>query len=389
MLLQQLLQRLTRRTTNDAAGGSPAYLVQGVATSEARRRRTLIWGTTALSALSVAPVFAHHLERGRESALGSTSHIGEICLVALHQMLAPVHTLFHVVLLLGLLYAIYDRVVYGRRTRWTLSQLEATVPVPGDVWWGAATAAGVDPSILRIVCGLPNPAFTVGWLKPRIYLASTLALQLSPEELTAVLAHEGAHVANRDPLRLSAYRFLACLFFWIPAFRRMTDDVVDETEVRADDAAAASAAGVRPLVLASALVSVASWVATTEARGTVTPSATSRLLPGAVGFSRRDLLSRRVRRLAGEAPPVVTHVTRRSMVAAVAALALVWTSGLMVAHPLAAQHVGYTSAVASRSGSSVGRSPTTVMDMDCTRHGGFALFHIFCPENPAPCPHDK
>lgn len=385
MLLQQLRRSTERRATSDATGGSPAYLVQDVATHEARRRRMLVWGTVALTALSVAPVFAHHLERGSESALGSTSHVGEICLVALHQMLAPVHTLFHIVLLLGLLYAIYDRVVYGRRTRLTLSQLEATVPVPGDVWWRAAAAAGVDPSILRIVGGLPNPAFTVGWLKPRVYLATTLALRLSPEELTAVLAHEGAHVANRDPLRLSAYRFLACTFFWIPAFRRMTDDVNDETEVRADDAAATSAAGVRPLVLASALVSVASWVAADESRGAVTP----RLLSGAVGFTSRDLLSRRVRRLAGEAAPVVTHVTRRSMAAAVAALALVWTSGLMVAHPLAAQHVGYTSAVASGSGSSAERSPTTIMDMDCTRHGGFALFHIFCPENPTPCPHGK
>ena len=345
----------------------------------------LIWGTVALTALSVAPVFAHHLERGKESALGSTSHIGEICLVALRQMLAPVHTLFHAILLVGLLYAIYDRVVHGRRTRWTLSQLKATIPAAGDVWCCAAQAVGVDPFVLRIVDGLPNPAFTVGWLKPRVYLASTLALMLSPDELSAVLAHEGAHVANRDPLRLSAYRFLACVFFWIPAFRRMMDDVIDETEVQADDAAAAAAAGVRPLVLASALLSVASWVAADESRGSVAP----RLLQGAVGFTSRDLLSRRVRRLAGEAPPVVTHLTQRSMVAAVAALTLLWTSGLIVAHPLAAQQMAHTSAQGLRSSASAGQSPTNVMDMDCTRHSGFALFHIFCPEDLTPCPHRR
>jgi Zn-dependent protease with chaperone function len=341
----------------------------------------LIWGTIALTTLSVAPVFAHHLERGKESALGSTSHIGEICLVALRQTLAPVHMLFHAVLLVGLLYAIYDRWVHGRRTRWTLSQLEATIPAAGDVWWCAAQAAGVDPSILRIVGGLPNPAFTVGWLKPRVYLASTLALRLSPDELSAVLAHEGAHVANRDPLRLSAYRFLACVFFWIPAFRRMMDDVIDDTEVQADDAAAASAAGVRPLVLASALVSVASWVATDEPRGEVT----SRLLHGTVGFTGRDLLSRRVRRLAGEAPPVVTHLTQRSTLAAVAALALLWASGLIVAHPLAAQQMAHTSAAGFQSSASTGWSPTNVRNMDCTRHSGFAQFHIFCPGDLTPC----
>ena len=375
---------LLKRMTSNAAGGSPAYLVRSVAALETRRRRTLIWATVGLSALSVAPVFAHHLDRGKESAIGSGSHIGEICLVAIHQTLAPIHTLFHVALLIGLVYAIYDRVICGRRTRLILSQLDAVIPTPGDVWWRAAMTAGVDPSVLRIVGGLPNPAFTVGWLNPRIYLASTLALRLSPDELNAVLAHEVAHVAKRDPLRLSAYRFLACLFFWIPAFRRMMDDVVDETEVKADDAAASASCGVRPLVLASALVSVAAWVAWDESRGL----ATAGLLPGAVGFTNCDLLSRRVRRLAGETPAVVTHVTRRSVLAAVAALVLVWTSGLMVAHPLAAQRVAHTSTATLRSSSSLERSPTTVMDMDRTRHDGFALLHTFCPEHPTRCPHD-
>lgn len=164
----------------------------------------------------------------------------------------------------------------------------------------------------------------------------------------------------------------------------MMDDVVDETEVEADDAAAASAAGVRPLVLASALVSVASWVAADGTRGATTVG----LLPGAVGFTSCDLLSRRVLRLAGEAPLVVTHVTRRSVLAAVAALVLVWTSGVMVAHPLAAQRPVHTSSPASRMSSSALPSTTTVVDMDCTRHSALALLHIFCPEHPTSCPHD-
>ncbi|MGI9091111.1 MAG: M56 family metallopeptidase [Gemmatimonadaceae bacterium] len=381
-----------RSRTCDAAGGRPAYLVDAVALCEARRRQTLVWGTVALAALSVAPVFAHHLERGSESVLGSTTNIGEVCLVALHQMLAPVHTLFHLVLLAGLIYAVYDRVVYARRTRWTLSQLEATVPTPGDIWWCAAEDAGIHPSILRIVDGLPNPAFTVGWLRPRVYLASALATTLSPDELSAVLAHEGAHVARRDPLRLSAYRFLACVFFWIPAFRRMADDVIDETEIQADDAAAGSATGVCPLVLASALVSVASWVASatdpTTASATLRGPVNTRLLPGAVGFAGRDLLARRVRRLAGEAVPVESHVTRRSVIAAVAALALVWTSGIIVAHPLAAQRVQSAYNVAGINVRSSGER-TSTMNMDCTRHGGFPLFHIFCLEDAMPCPHAR
>lgn len=361
------------------ATGRPAYLIDAVATREARRHRTLAWGTATLAGLSAAPVFAHHLERGSAGALGSVSYIGEFCLIALHQTLAPVHTLFHLALLGGLLYATCDRVVYARHTRWTLSRLDCTVAVAGDVWWRAATSAGIDPSILRIVDGLPNPAFTVGWFRPRIYLASELATKLAPAELGAVLAHEGAHVDRRDPLRLSAYRFLACAFFWIPAFRRLADDVADETEVQADDVAAGQAAGIGPLVLASALVSVASWIVSDASRGV----ASAAPLQGTVGFSSQYLLKRRVRRLAGEAAPVESHVTRRSVVAAVAALMLVWGSGIIVAHPLAAERVH--AAAATVSGSS-GERPS-MRDMDCMRHGGLALSHLLCPEDPARCPH--
>ena len=102
----------------------------------------------------------------------------------------------------------------------------------------AARAVGLDPAVLWVVRGLPNPAFTIGWIRPRIYVTSDLSRELNEGELRAVLAHEGAHVGRRDPLRLGLLRFLAHVVFWIPALRRLAADMADESEVQADDVAA-------------------------------------------------------------------------------------------------------------------------------------------------------
>ena len=51
------------------------------------------------------------------------------------------------------------------------------------------------------------------------------------------------------------HRILGCTLFWIPAFRRLAADMADEAEIDADDAAAAG----QPLVLASAILSLAAW----------------------------------------------------------------------------------------------------------------------------------
>lgn len=269
--------------------------------------------------LSVGPVFGHHFATGLEHGLAGKDHLGLLCLIALHEIVQPVHRLFHGLILAGLAYALFDRARATLRVRSALAPLEAVEPRGGDPFWMAAAAAGVDPRRVRVVGGLPIPAFTVGWLHPRIFVAESLAQDLTAPELEALLAHEGAHVARRDPLRLSALRFLALLLFWIPALRRLADDVADEAEVQADDYAARE----RPLALASAILKMAGW------RG-ADPD-----LESAVGFSqRRNLLDRRIRRLAGEDPPVESHVTRRSITAAFAALALVWISGAMMVHPL-------------------------------------------------------
>ena len=289
---------------------------------EQSHRRALLLGIAMLLVLSTSPLFAHHLALGAQVLMGGVDHVGAFCRSALYALLAPVHYGFHVVFVLGLAYAVWDRWRAHRTSARALQPLAASAPVAGEPIWRAAAEAGIDPSQVRIVDGLPCPALTVGTLRPVIYVAANLATELTSEELASVIAHEGAHLRRRDPLRLSLLRFLACTLFWMPALRRLADDMADEAEILADDSATRG----RPLVLATAILRLA------QPLGGPSWSSTG----AAVGFSRADLLERRIRRLAGEQVGAGTHLTRRSLFGALAALSLVWVSGLLMAQPLPA-----------------------------------------------------
>lgn len=343
--------------------GAP-YRPVALVAREDRHRRVVLLGFAALIVLSTSPVFGHHVAEEMDTLLAGQDHLGALCLTALHHLLAPVHYLFHVLIVVGLAYATWDRVRAWLTVRRTLAPLEAEAPEPDDAFGQAACAAGIDPRRLRVVSGLPNPAFTVGWFRPMVYVAAELIEWLTPDELAAVLAHERVHLARRDPLRLSVLRFLGRTLFWLPALHRLAADTADDAEITADDAAAAD----RPLVLASAILALATWR---------TPPALVRasvgISPGfSVGFYRQDLLDRRIRRLAGEAPPVVSHVTRRSIAGAALALGLVWASGVVMAHPLPSERADV---------------PT-----HCTHEGEWAFTHLFCLGSPfgtlrQECPH--
>lgn len=339
-----------------SAGTASRPCPKALVTREERRRRAVLVGFAALIVLSMSPIFGHHLAASMDTLLAGRDHLGALCLIALHHLLAPVHWIFHVLLIAGLTYATWDRARAWFTVRRALAPLASEPPRPGDLFWEAAQAAGLDPQRLRVVSGLPNPAFTVGWLHPVVYVAAELAEWLSTEELSAVLAHERAHLVRRDPLRLSVFRFLGHMLFWLPALERLAADAVDDAEIMADDAAAAG----QPLVLASAILALASWHM---------PPA---LINASTGFFRPDLLDRRIRRLAGEAPPVASHVTRRSLAGAALALGLAWTSGVMMAHPMP------------------GEQPGSVAH--CIHKGEWATSHLFCLGSPfgvlqAHCPH--
>lgn len=303
------------------SGHQFTHLASSLARREQSHRRAALLGIAALLVLSTSPVFGHHLTDSASALLAGRDHLWSICLVAAHLLLAPVHGLFHVLLFIGLAYAAWDRARAWRRVRYTLGALEWAQPRLGDAFDVAAQTAGLAPSDVRVVWGLPTPAFTTGWVRPKVFVAANLSTRLSSPELAAVFAHERAHVERRDPLRLSVLRFLGCVLFWLPALRRIAADLADEAEIEADDRAAHR----HPLVLASALLTLAGGESVVPAGATT---------PGFGGSGSPGLLERRVRRLVGGETALGTHVTRRSLGGAAAALALVWISGLVVTHPM-------------------------------------------------------
>lgn len=337
-----------------------SYLTRSLAAREEAHRRLTLVAIGLLIVLSTSPVYVHHVFAFSDATLlAGLDHVGALCVTALHLLFLPVHRVFHIVILAGGLYAAWDRLRAWLAMRDTLALLEQRAPAPGDRFWIAASAAGIDPHRIRVVDALPNPAFTVGLLTPRVYLSAELAHCLTSEQLEAVVAHEAAHVARRDPLRIFLLRLLACTVFWLPALRRLAEDMNDEAEIRADDAAVRG----RPLVLASAILALSE-------RHVAGPPP-----PTAIGFQRDDLLERRVRRLAGEESPVKSHVTRNTIAAASLALSMVWVSGIIVAHPLpyGTDHAGHAA--------------------HCEHEDESAIQHLFClglpfaPTRLSTCPH--
>jgi beta-lactamase regulating signal transducer with metallopeptidase domain len=336
------------------------------------RRQLLLLTISSLTLLATIPVVGHHAIGSGATLLEGRDNIGDLCLIALHIILAPVHSGFHLALIVGVLYATADRIRARVSLHRGIARLPLTEPDPHGSFADAIAAAGVDRATVRLVDGLANPAFTAGWWEPRIYLAAELPLILSQGELERVIAHENAHLQRRDPLRLAVLRFFACMLFWIPALRKLAADVADEAEFEADEVAARG----QPLILASAILKVAlwkqpQWRAVTE-----------------VGFVGRDLVEQRVRRLSGERHLRTSHITIRSLIGATAMLAAVLSSGILVAHPL---HAASPSAAGHNSEAQSHRVGSGHSGK-CVAHDEPVFLHLLCGGLPfgiagVDCPH--
>lgn len=338
---------------------APAAIRPPLIRREERRRRLLLFAIVALLLLGVTPVVGHHVLGAVPWLSAQQHHLAILCLVALHQLLAPVHGVAHWLLYAGLVFVVLERGRVLWRHRRVMRELPKARVSTDSVMGRAAQAAGLRAQQVWAVRGLPMPAFTSGWVTPRVVVAADLATRLSRDELTAVLAHEAVHIRRRDPLRLFALRALASLLFWLPVLRRVAADLEDELEITADDEVATRLA----LPLASAVLKLGG--------GTSPPVAAT------AGFQRADLLPRRIRRLAGEDPIAVSHTSTRSLVAATVALLLTWSSGVMVLHPLSdpSLHAAHGPA-------------------HCDHPGANPLTHLFCRgwsfggDGRSGCPHE-
>jgi Zn-dependent protease with chaperone function len=117
----------------------------------------------------------------------------------------------------------------------------------------AARIAGraiAPPARHAVLLDAPQPAAYCVPGRPATIVLTTAALAiLDADQLTAVLAHERAHLAGRHHLLTGLTRGLAAVFPAVPLFTRGPQEVARLAELRADDAAARRS-GRRTLVAA-------------------------------------------------------------------------------------------------------------------------------------------
>ena len=138
---------------------------------------------------------------------------------------------------------------YGRRLQIAQRQTRAHAEIArltGRRLSGSGTAG--PGAVVPDAVVLDVPQLAAYCVPPGIIVVTSGALSiLAPAQLTAVLAHERAHLAGRHHLLLALTRGLAAVFPGVPVFARGPGEDARLAEMRADDAAA-ERAGRRPLI---------------------------------------------------------------------------------------------------------------------------------------------
>lgn len=170
--------------------------------------------------------------------------------------------------------------------RWLNAQLPGARPL--DV---PALASWPRPTIL-VVPGLAVP-FATGFLKPRVMIPEALLATLTPAELSALLAHELAHLRRADPLVRVLAGYITDLFWYVPGLSFCVRRFQAEREADCDDAARHPE---QPTLLARALIKTHEWI---QACKPEIPGLAPSWAPAAVEAST---LSMRLGRLVEPAP---------------------------------------------------------------------------------------
>jgi Zn-dependent protease with chaperone function len=184
---------------------------------------------------------------------------------------------------------------------------------------------GADPAM---VLDAEQPvAYCVPGRPAAIVLSSGALAVLDPAQLTAVLAHERAHLAGRHHLLTGLTRALSACFPAVPLFARGADEVARLAEMRADDAAVRRSG--RPTLIAALLA---------MGTGTAVPEAALGMPAAALGAAACAVASR-VQRLLD--PPDRARLIRYGAALAGVTLLLVLASVILTGYaaPLASHAV--------------------------------------------------
>ena len=114
---------------------------------------------------------------------------------------------------------------------------------------------GIDIQSYRIEHPFPLIAI-VGFLRPRLFVASQVLEILTPEEISAAVAHENGHLAARDNLKRGLLQACRDVLLVIPSGRLLDKAWSAASEEAADENAARLGSSVA-IDLASALVKIA------------------------------------------------------------------------------------------------------------------------------------
>jgi TonB family protein len=226
------------------------------------------------------------------------------------------------VYLLAMLFCVSRLLWRWRRTR-AMAQRAAVLtlnPVAGRLLEGVARRFGVASPEIRCSGETRGPV-VLGLHRPLLLVPEGFFTAEDPEDVTAALAHECAHLARWDFAKHLIYEYASAAVSYHPACWLMQRRIAETRELICDEMAA-GVVGDRPEYAASLL-----RLATAMARAAAQPVYAARTQ--AIGVFDADILEERIMRLTTDLPAVSR--TRKVAVVAVAVCALLAGAGTAMA----------------------------------------------------------
>ncbi len=198
---------------------------------------------------------------------------------------------------------------------WRLaSRMRSASVRPAPAEWqqmleGLIARMGSSKPVRLLTSSLVEVPTVIGWLTPVILMPVGALAGLPPEHISALLAHELAHIRRHDYLANILQSIAEAVLFYHPAVWWVSDQIRAERELCCDDLAVAVSGG-DVLTYARALAEVESF----------RPAHAGTVLAANGGS-----LSSRIRRLIGQTPSVSQSLPSPG---AVLSLALLWLVGI-------------------------------------------------------------